>query len=164
MRKKVNPIAYFLVILANGICCPSFFVVQCAVLSAPGAIPEPIFSLRTSKNRDRINPASLTRAGGVMEVRRWDRLLGVPCCGSKFKPWPVHRGFYFKFPSSNIRCAALESFGEGSNLTGTSFQAERSRMLRLIEADLASPGKPHLRNRAPACFLNARALDALFRQ
>ena len=59
---------------------------------------------------------------------------------------------------------ALESFGSVLVLKGSSFQAERSRMLRLIEADLASTGKPHLRDRAPACFLNVRALDALFRE
>src|SRR5262249_5453115 len=37
-------------------------------------------------------------------------------------------------------------------------------MLRLIKADLASAGKPHLRNRTPACFLNVRAFDALLRE
>src|SRR5438093_1344473 len=34
-------------------------------------------------------------------------------------------------------------------------------MLRLIKADLASAGKPNLRNRTPSWFLNFRALDAL---
>ena len=34
-------------------------------------------------------------------------------------------------------------------------------MLRLIKADLASAGKPHLRNGTPSWFLNLRALDAL---
>src|SRR5437899_12939043 len=34
-------------------------------------------------------------------------------------------------------------------------------MLRLIKADLASAGKPHLRNGTPSWFLNCRALDAL---
>src|SRR5713226_2111105 len=37
-------------------------------------------------------------------------------------------------------------------------------MLRLIKADLASTGKPHLRNGTPSCFLNLRALNALLRQ
>src|SRR3989475_11405590 len=34
-------------------------------------------------------------------------------------------------------------------------------MLWLIKADLASAGKPHLRNGTPSCFLNFRALNAL---
>jgi hypothetical protein len=34
-------------------------------------------------------------------------------------------------------------------------------MLRLIKADLASTWKPHLRDGAPSCFLNFRALNAL---
>ena len=34
-------------------------------------------------------------------------------------------------------------------------------MLRLIKADLASTGKPHLRNGTPSWFLNFRALNAL---
>src|ERR1700674_200113 len=37
-------------------------------------------------------------------------------------------------------------------------------MLRLIEADLASTGKPHLRNGTPSCFLNFRALNVLLRE
>src|SRR5271170_6944237 len=37
-------------------------------------------------------------------------------------------------------------------------------MLRLIEADVASTGKTHLRNRTPAFFLNCRALHALTRE
>src|SRR5712692_5267138 len=37
-------------------------------------------------------------------------------------------------------------------------------MLRLIQADFASTGKPHLRNGTPSCFLNLRALNALLRQ
>jgi hypothetical protein len=34
-------------------------------------------------------------------------------------------------------------------------------MLRLIKADLASTGKPHLSNGTPSCFLSFRALNAL---
>jgi len=37
-------------------------------------------------------------------------------------------------------------------------------MLRLIKADLASTGKPHLRNGTPSFFLNFRALNVLLRE
>jgi hypothetical protein len=37
-------------------------------------------------------------------------------------------------------------------------------MLRLIKANRALPGKPHLRNGTPWCFLNFRALDALLHE
>ena len=37
-------------------------------------------------------------------------------------------------------------------------------MLWLIKADLASTGKPNLRDGAPSCFLNFRALNALLRE
>src|SRR5580704_17873077 len=37
-------------------------------------------------------------------------------------------------------------------------------MFRLIEADLASTGKAHLRYGTPALFLNGRTLDALARE
>src|SRR5260370_7438327 len=37
-------------------------------------------------------------------------------------------------------------------------------MFRLIEADLASTGKPHLRNGTPSFFLNFRALNVLLRE
>ena len=37
-------------------------------------------------------------------------------------------------------------------------------MLRLIKANLASTGKPHLRNGAPPFLMNRRALHALHRQ
>src|SRR5260370_25245857 len=37
-------------------------------------------------------------------------------------------------------------------------------MFRLIEADLASTGKPHLRNGTPSFFLNFRALNILLRE
>src|SRR5712692_4450214 len=37
-------------------------------------------------------------------------------------------------------------------------------MLRLIQVNLASAGKPHLRNGAPLCFLNFRAANVLLRE
>jgi hypothetical protein len=37
-------------------------------------------------------------------------------------------------------------------------------MLRLVKADLASTGKPHLRNGTPSWFLNLRTLDPLLCQ
>src|SRR5713226_1123413 len=37
-------------------------------------------------------------------------------------------------------------------------------MLRLIEANLAATGKPHLGNGTPPCFLNLGALNALLRK
>src|SRR5258707_15454940 len=37
-------------------------------------------------------------------------------------------------------------------------------MLRLIKPDLASTGKPHLRNGTPSCFLNLRACNARLRE
>src|SRR5258708_33732648 len=37
-------------------------------------------------------------------------------------------------------------------------------MFRLIEADLASTGKPHLRNGTPSFFVNFRALNFLLRE
>src|SRR6266404_3856293 len=37
-------------------------------------------------------------------------------------------------------------------------------MLRLIKPDLASTGKPHLRNRSPSRFLHLRARNALVRE
>src|SRR5712692_7637610 len=37
-------------------------------------------------------------------------------------------------------------------------------MLRLIKADVASTGKPHLRNGTPWSFLNFRALDVLLHE
>jgi hypothetical protein len=37
-------------------------------------------------------------------------------------------------------------------------------MLWLIKADPASTGKPNLRDGAPSCFLNVRALNALLRE
>jgi len=37
-------------------------------------------------------------------------------------------------------------------------------MLRLIQADIASTGKPHLRNETPSFFLDFRALNALLRE
>ena len=37
-------------------------------------------------------------------------------------------------------------------------------MLWLIEANIASTGKPHLRNGTPSCLLNFRALNALLRE
>jgi hypothetical protein len=37
-------------------------------------------------------------------------------------------------------------------------------MPRLIKADLASTGKPHLRDGAPWCFVNFRALNVLLRE
>jgi hypothetical protein len=37
-------------------------------------------------------------------------------------------------------------------------------VLWLIEANIASTGKPHLRNGTPSCLLNFRALNALLRE
>ena len=37
-------------------------------------------------------------------------------------------------------------------------------MLGLIKTNLASAGKPNLTDRAPSCFLNVRALNALLRE
>jgi hypothetical protein len=37
-------------------------------------------------------------------------------------------------------------------------------MLWLIEANIATTGKPHLRNRTRLCVLNFRALDTLLRE
>ena len=37
-------------------------------------------------------------------------------------------------------------------------------MFRLIKADLAPTGEPHLRNGTPSCFLNCGELNALFRE
>jgi hypothetical protein len=39
-----------------------------------------------------------------------------------------------------------------------------NRMPRMIKADLASTGKPHLRNGTPSLFLILRALNALLNE
>src|SRR5271168_4514142 len=60
-----------------------------------------------------------------------------------------------------------EEFGRSSRLIRRCLlrdQAQGRGMLRLIEADLASAGKPHLRYGAPSLLLNCGALNALLRE